>query len=313
MDVRKILLLNLFITSLLFAQELFYIKSPPQLLIGQSETGFMQPKWSPDGTRIAFTSTNYRGLWVADSSGKEIRQLSDDPAAGFDFRWSPSSDQIVTRVARFENFLRFNAVELLDIAAQSKKLLTPFTRQLPGVPQWLNDRVVSYYDGQKLASLQIKEGSANKTHRLLVFVKDGYIAVYKPKSDQIVLQDPFKKGGYLNVVLSPDQKKIAFEIMGGNMYVMDITGTNVVDLGRGYRPQWSPDSRFIAYMLTEDNGHDYTASDIYVINIFNKEKQNITATDDKIEMNPNWSPNGKSIVYDEFIEGAIYKLELEMK
>lgn len=310
--MKKIVLLNIFITSLLFSQELFYIKSPPQLLIGQSETGFMQPKWSPDGTQIAFTSINYRGLWVADSSGNNIRQLSDEPAAGFDFRWSPSSDQIVTRVARFENFLRFNALELLDITVRSKKMLTPFTRQLPGVPQWLNDGVVSYYDGQKLASLQIKEGRTNKTGRILVFVKDGNIAVYKPGSDQIILQDPLKRDGYLNVVLSPDQKKIAFEIMGGNMYVMDITGTNIIDLGRGYRPQWSPDSRFILYMLTEDNGHNYTASDIYVIDIFNKEKQNITLTDDKIEMNPNWSPDGRTIVYDEFIEGNIYKLELEI-
>ena len=313
MDVKKILLLSLSLASLLFAQELFHLKSPPKQIIGTDESGFMQPRWSPDGTLIAFTSSNYKGLWVADSNGANIRQLTNEPAAGFDFRWSPASDQIATRVARYENFLRFNAVELLEINGPSKKMLTSFSRQLPGTPQWQNDGMLSYFDGQKLASIKVKNNVNKINERTLVFIKKGYIAVYRPDKDKVVLQDPLRKGGYLNVVLSPDQKKIAFELMGGNMYVMDVTGTNVRDLGRGYRPQWSPDSKYIVYMLTEDNGHDYTASDIYVVSVYGNEKQNITSSDDRLEMNPHWSPDGKKIAYDDYRAGSIYIIELESK
>ena len=41
------------------------------------------------------------------------------------------------------------------------------------------------------------------------------------------------------------------------------------------------------------------------------EKTNLTNTSDKLEMHPNWSPDGKSVVYDETNTGMIYLLELE--
>ena len=50
------------------------------------------------------------------------------------------------------------------------------------------------------------------------------------------------------------------------MFVVNIDGSNLTDLGKGNRPKWSSDSKKIIYMITEDNGHEFTASDIYTIN-----------------------------------------------
>ena len=55
----------------------------------------------------------------------------------------------------------------------------------------------------------------------------------------------------------------------------------------------------------------YTASDIYSINANGTEKMNITNTNDLIEMNPCFSPDGKMIVFDVFNDGSIYLMNIE--
>ena len=94
------------------------------------------------------------------------------------------------------------------------------------------------------------------------------------------------------------------------MYVMNIDGTALTDLGIGYRLKWSPDSHYLTYMITKDNGEAIISSDIYYIKIDGTEKTNLTNTDDIIEMNPDWSPDGKKIAFDVPSKGAIYTIEI---
>lgn len=69
-----------------------------------------QPAWSPDGTRIAFTSTRggQRNVWVINSDGTGLRRLTDAqpgaPHAGSgasagDAAWSPDGSHLVYGVA----------------------------------------------------------------------------------------------------------------------------------------------------------------------------------------------------------------------
>ena len=92
---------------------------------------------------------------------------------------------------------------------------------------------------------------------------------------------------------------------------MNIDGTNLTDLGKGNRPRWSFDGRKIIYMITKDDGHTFTASDIYSINTDGTEKKNLTNTDDLIELNPCFAPDGKSFVFDVYNDGSIYLMNIE--
>jgi len=99
--------------------------------------------------------------------------------------------------------------------------------------------------------------------------------------------------------------------VGGNIFTMNIDGSNLIDLGKGNRPRWSFDSNKITYMIAQDDGHDYTASDIYSINADGTQKLNLTNTSDMIEMNPCFAPDGKSIVFDVVNDGSIYIMNIE--
>ncbi|MFP3855037.1 MAG: protein kinase domain-containing protein [Anaerolineales bacterium] len=68
----------------------------------QMADGACQPAWSPDGSKIAFTSpcrtsqNQYPGasVWVINSDGSGLKPLSSAPGGDFDPDWSPDGDRI---------------------------------------------------------------------------------------------------------------------------------------------------------------------------------------------------------------------------
>ena len=63
----------------------------------------INPVFSPDGNKIAYTKASYKGLWIFDRAARSARQITDEDAAGFAFKWSSDSKSILTRVAKYEN------------------------------------------------------------------------------------------------------------------------------------------------------------------------------------------------------------------
>jgi Tol biopolymer transport system component len=276
---------------------------------------FMSPLWSPDGSMIAFTSASYNGIWVYNLENQSINQITDERAAGFKMQWSPDSKAILTRVAKYEGIRRYNAVKIFNIETGEAAVLTEYDTKMPGLPQWVDagEKVFFYGEGEaEIFDSGIKPGTDLKenTTSKVVYLKNDKIAVEDVHINQVEIYEPVPNEKVINIKLSPDEKKIAFEIMGGNMYVMNIDGTGLTDLGRGYRAAWSPDSQHLVYMITEDDGHQVLSSDIFTIKIDGTQKTNLSNTDNILEMNPDWSPDGNSIVFDNPREGAIYRMEI---
>jgi Tol biopolymer transport system component len=310
-----VIFLSIFIIISNTANAGLKVKGTPIKLIGGNGTIYMHPLWSPDGTKIAFTAARYQGIWVMNADGSGIRNISDEPAAGFGFEWSFDSKAILSRVAKFDERYRYNAVKVFDIEKKESKLLTDYRTFMPGLPHWADgDQKVYMFNRGKLEIFEsgrtanlLKKSAVSKQ---IYFLKNDQIGVGNIDTKNYKIIEPIKGEQCLNMVVSPDQSKVAFEILGGNLYVMNIDGSGLVDLGDGHRPQWSPDSQRLVYMITADDGYRYLLSDIYTIKIDGMEQVRLTVTDNKLEMNPSWSPDGKKIAYDVFDEGAIYILEL---
>jgi Tol biopolymer transport system component len=281
-------------------------------LAGGDGEFFMAPVWSPDGKMIAFTTEKYNGILTINLENNRVNRVTDEPAAGFIIKWSQNSENILTRVARFEGMKRYNAVKIFNVITGEEKLLSDYRTMMPGIPDWIKgDEEVFIFNRDKLEIFPTGLTKSNlQQSEKAVYKRNNKIAVENLSTASLNIYEPVKDGEVLNLTVSPDGLRVAFEIIGGNMYSMNIDGTNLVDLGTGYRPAWSPDSEYIVYMITEDDGHQYTSSDIFTIKYDGSEKINLTNTTDKLEMNPSWSPDGRYIAFDILEEGAIYIMEI---
>lgn len=315
MRSRNTIILSLMIIkSFVFAGELKVI-SEPSLLVGGADFRVSRPLWSPDGSRIAFTRPNYQGIWVMDPSSGQVDQITDEQSAGFGFQWSSDSKAIVSRVSRLEGRYTLHVLKVFDLEGGTSRQISDFRSLMPGTPRWVDadekvlmcgrGRVEFFDSGKKTDPLK-----KQSTERPLCFLKGTQIAVGSVGIKEYRLFEPVPGATYINLTVSPDASKVAFEVLGGNLYAMHIDGSGLVDLGRGHRPHWAPDNETLVYMFTYDDGHKILASDIYAIKADGSENTRLTTTDEVLEMNPSWSPDGKTIAFDVMEEGAIYVIEV---
>jgi Tol biopolymer transport system component len=293
------------------------VNGEPVRLISADESHFMNPVFSPDGARLAFTADNYTGLWLARSDGGSIAQISRDPGAGFSFRWSNDGSALIARVSRFDGAMRSNAIKFFDLTSNSERLLTEYKTGILGLPQWSpDDRTVYYFDQERMASAATGLAAASlkkMAAKPSMIMQIDRLAWFSPTEGGNRLVSGLESERIITLEPSPDGHQLALEILGGPICVIDADGRNLLRLGNGDRPRWSPDGDYLIYMITTDDGHKITGSDLYVIRPDGSGLVPLTATKDISEMNPCWSPDGKRIVYDVYETGNIEQLSVTIE
>ncbi len=277
---------------------------------------FMQPVWSPTGEWIAITSGRYDGIWLMKPNGAGLQQLTTDLAVGYKMKWSSDGKMLAGRAAKYENQRRYNAVKAYEAATKRERLLSDFRTLMPGLPQWTdsNQKIALFANrGLELFSAVEATAATNtpaNSKRPLVFANEqGLLIIDTGTTAQNKIQPV--PGEVVNATLSTDGSKIVFEMINGHLYVCKPDGSGLLDLGRGERPQWSPDGSKIAFMISSDDGHKMLGADIYVMRADGSGKTNLTNSAGRLEMNCSWSPDGKRLVYDERNSRAIWLLELK--
>jgi Tol biopolymer transport system component len=274
---------------------------------------FMQPVWSPTGEWIALTGARYDGIWLVRPDGKKLQQLTTDLAVGYKMKWSPDGKMLTGRAAKYENQRRYNAIKVYEAATKRERLLSDFRTMMPGLPQWEDgSQRVALFSDRGLEFFQVPNAiqkAQGLSKRSLVFASEqGLVVLPAGATTQRLLQPV--KGEVVNAALSPDGNYIVFEMMNGRLYVCKIDGSALLDLGRGERPQWSPDGSKIAFMISSDDGHRLLGADIYVMRDDGSGKINLTNSTDRLEMNCTWSPDGKRLAFDEQNSRAAWVMEV---
>ena len=198
------------------------------------------PRWSPDGSRIAFTCfAPYNGLTSAQicmysmDSGKLVafprfRGTNITPA------WSPDGTQLI-----FSSSMQSNPeLYVTDISGSRPKRLT-FSNGANMSPAW-NPKT-----GQTIAFVSDRGG----TPQLYLMNADGTSAT------KLDLPD---KGYVIDPAWSPNGQLLAFSWRRPNdnydLYIMDAASRQLVELtrdqGRNERPSWAPDGRHLVFEST---------------------------------------------------------------
>jgi hypothetical protein len=201
------------------------------------------PDWSPDGTRLAFTS--FRDLapeiYVVDADGGGLTRLSRDWAVDVWPRWSPDGTRLLFLSERAATSMsglpRFDAY-VLDLRTGQATMVSPGLGDV-WAADWTPDGSIATVrsdgeDGLGELWLGDKHGM-NAT--LLPGPRVGWPA-WSPDGTRVAVATAF-------VADEPDPV-----VLG----VLDPTTGEVVDLGRATDvPTWSPDGRVVTTVST-DNG-----------------------------------------------------------
>jgi Tol biopolymer transport system component len=286
------------------------VTGEPIYVIGSADAPFFRPIWSPSGDRIASTGSNFAGIYTLRPDGSELSQLSAEDGAGFSAQWSPDGSALLARVSRVEGVRRYHAVKVFHPETGSEQQLTEYRASMPVLPRWSSDGVHVLLPGADRAEVLDASGIVGEREMdgaaPVVFDQNQAIAVASADVPTARRVRSFPEGNVLRLSHSADGQRVVFEIMGGNLFVMNADGSELVDLGPGEAGRFSPDGQWVVFMRTTDDGHAITGSDLYAARADGTETLRLTDTPDRIEMHPDWSPDGRFIAFDD--RGSIFLL-----
>lgn len=240
----------------------------------------LDPRWSPDGARIAFTSTREKDreqLYVMDAAGGEAMRLTDLPEEVVEPAWSHDG-----RTIAFASRVPDPAYEEEDDRKRGPRRFTRLQFKLDNVG-WTGDRRQHIFtvaaDGSG-EPRQITDGDFEDESP--VWSPDGSLIAFVSNRDD-------------DWDLSTVRDVYVIESEGGEP--KPLTGGE----GAAEMPAWSPDGSAIAYHLTPGNLDEPRHARIAMVDVSRRDVHTLT---DSLDRNcnpypplraPEWSSNGEIV------------------
>lgn len=289
-------------------------------LTSQTDVKFENPQFSPDGKQIAFTQLGYEGIYVMDADGANTRSISKAKGVGYMYQWSPDSRQILALEASADQTKtltpNLHAVVALDVADGKRQQLTepaaevrPAAWRLAGNKLCVatTDRGLVAIPGAKPMKARALEQATISNSIVTSFITDlEHLYAVDADGNKKVIYD----GDAFLPKLSPNGKQVAFCDILDNIRVMNIDGTGMKIIGKGFAPSWVNDTQLV-FERTTDDGHTYQSGELYLGDVNGTTPVALTNTSRSIEMNASVSPDGKKIVFTDYNDGQVYVADLK--
>jgi acylaminoacyl-peptidase len=252
------------------------------------------PRWSPDGSRIAYLGAGSDGstqlfmYWADSNVSAAISHFTEAPTS---LAWS-----------RDGRWLAFT----MPAPAEHK----PLKVELPSAPKgaaWaeppkLIDRMVFRIDGEGYLP--------NSFSQLFVVPADGGAARQLTHGDFDHNGAPAWSADGRSVLIAANRRPDAeYEPLDSEIYRVDLSDGSLRALtdrrGPDYNPAVSPDGKHIAYLGFDDKRLGYQATELYVMDADGTHAHALTASLDRDAAAPRWSGDGRQIFFQFADHGSI--------
>ncbi len=280
------------------------------------EVHFGYPKWSPDGRKIAMWAGG--NIWVMNSDGSNLRNLTPGSYAKSGFKWLPNSNKIVflhveykrertTVITKFLKLVNINSGNVKTVHTSSN-ILKPKITEDGGV--FVRDA------GKKEYKIFDNNGNNIKmTKTEKIYFKDEkrqLKSVEFPDGTEEILYD--KK---INSFKINSNKDRIFILESGKRSLLNLDDKTLrvfpVLSRSGASINWLQDDKHLITSISSDDGHSILEADIYLFDIENNILTDLTSTPDLIELFPDVSADGKKIVFLDHITGIVFTADIIKK
>ena len=140
--------------------------------------------------------------------------------------------------------------------------------------------------------------------------RDGWTEPAMARDDDIFLRQPSRdlrltqgEDRFFDPVLSADGTRVAFVGLATGIHVMDVERREMVHLGTGTRPCWTPDGAWVVFERTADDGHRLESSQLLAYSVARDET--VALTDGTaVDRHPAVSPDGTRLAF--IRDGALF-------
>jgi Tol biopolymer transport system component len=295
--MRKLIILSLVIVIALpgWLGAQIKVTSAQKLAIAEKKE-WAQPKFSPDGKKIYFSSIEYT------LETKTTRKITDDPRCGFGFSISHDGSEIIYRRTYDEiSPDRQQEIVVINLSTGTEQVVNRGTYLSPHV--FLNMSVVGS------GSRNVLKGSAPAASDVAVIGIDNQ-KIQLFQNGKINSIDPLGNGSYIWPVLSPDKKYLMAYEMEKGTFIADLSGKVLKMIGRCDAARWSRDGRWIFYTVEKNDGHQITGSDIFYRSLQEEAGHLLLDSPSVSELSPDCSPVDNVIVCST-LDGSLILIRYE--